>query len=95
MTHCRPSMLHDLGCPVLLLNGQYDQFRLGTKESYRRACPGARVEIIRRAEPPLANLDQPEGLRRGPAALRRFGAGPLIGGRMGRVTDLMTADAPS
>ena len=67
MTHCRPSMLHDLSCPVLLLNGQFDQFRLGTR-AYRRACPGARVEIIRRAGH-LANLDQPEAFA---DALLRF-----------------------
>jgi pimeloyl-ACP methyl ester carboxylesterase len=58
MTHCRPSMLHAVRCPVLLLNGQFDQFRVGSR-AYLRACPGARVEIVRRAGH-FANLDQPE-----------------------------------
>lgn len=57
MRLCRPSMLHGVRCPVLLLNGQYDQFRLGTRH-YVKACPQARVEVIRRAGH-LSNLDQP------------------------------------
>ncbi|NUR81162.1 MAG: alpha/beta hydrolase [Dermatophilaceae bacterium] len=67
MTHCRPSMLHGVRCPVLLLNGQFDQFRLGER-SFLRACPTARVEIIRRASH-LSNLDQPEAFA---DALLRF-----------------------
>ncbi len=58
MTHCRPSMLHGVDCPVLLLNGQFDQFRLGVR-AFVRACPHAEVRVIRRASH-LANLDQPE-----------------------------------
>lgn len=58
MATCRPSMLRDVTCPVLLLNGQYDQFRLGTKE-FLRTCPGAQTQLIRRASH-LSNLDQPE-----------------------------------
>ncbi len=58
MTHCRPSMLHAVHFPVLLLNGQFDQFRVGSR-AYLRACPSARVEIVRRASH-FANLDQPE-----------------------------------
>lgn len=69
MTHCRPSMLHGVRCPVLLLNGQYDQFRIGTR-AYLRACPTARVETIPRASH-LSNLDQPEAFA---AALLRFAA---------------------
>ena len=57
MEHCRPSMLQGVQCPVLLLNGQFDQFRIGTR-AFLRACPQARVEIIRRAGH-LSNLDQP------------------------------------
>lgn len=57
MTHCRPSMLAGVRCPILLLNGQYDQFRLGTKE-FLDACPRARVEVIPRASH-ISNLDQP------------------------------------
>ncbi len=67
MTHCRPTMLSSVSCPVLLLNGQFDQFRVGTR-AYLRACPQARVEIIRRAGH-LANLDQPEAFA---DALLRF-----------------------
>lgn len=67
MDTCRPSMLWGVTCPVLLLNGQYDQFRLGTKE-FLRACPTARVELIPRAGH-LSNLDQPEAFA---AALLRL-----------------------
>ncbi len=67
MRHCRPSMLSEVRCPVLLLNGQYDQFRLGTRH-YARACPQARVEVIRRASH-LSNLDQPAAFAE---ALLRF-----------------------
>ena len=58
MTHCRPAMLEPVHCPVLLLNGQFDQFRVGAK-AYLRACPSARAEVVRRASH-FANLDQPE-----------------------------------
>lgn len=58
MDGCRPAMLRDLGCPVLLLNGQWDQFRLGVR-SVLRVLPGARVQTIRGASH-LSNLDQPE-----------------------------------
>jgi len=67
MTHCRPSMLHAVRCPVLLLNGQFDQFRVGAR-AYLRACPGARAEIVGRASH-FANLDQPEAFAR---AVLRF-----------------------
>lgn len=62
MTHCRPSMLSGLTCPVLLLNGQFDQFRLGTR-AFVKACPQARVQIIPKATH-LACLDQPEAFAR-------------------------------
>ena len=58
MAHCRPAMLRGVHCPVLLLNGRFDQFRVGAR-AYLRACPGARVEIVPRASH-FANLDQPE-----------------------------------
>jgi pimeloyl-ACP methyl ester carboxylesterase len=67
MTRCRPSMLHGVRCPVLLLNGQFDQFRIGTR-AYLGACPTARVETVRRAGH-LSNLDQPEAFA---DALLRF-----------------------
>ena len=58
MDGCRPEMLRGLDCPVLLLNGQWDQFRLGVRDVLR-VLPRARVQIIPRASH-LANLDQPE-----------------------------------
>jgi pimeloyl-ACP methyl ester carboxylesterase len=67
MDTCRPSMLWGVTCPVLLLNGQYDQFRFGAKE-FLRACPGARVELIPHASH-LSNLDQPQAFA---DALLRF-----------------------
>lgn len=57
MAHCRPSMLAQVRYPVLLLNGQFDQFRIGAR-AFLRACPRARTEIVRRASH-LSNLDQP------------------------------------
>ncbi len=57
MTYCRPSMLAAVRCPVLLLNGQYDQFRVGAR-AFLRACPAARVEVLPKATH-LANLDRP------------------------------------
>lgn len=62
MEHCRPSMLWHVTCPVLILNGQYDQFRWGTKD-FLRACPQARVRIIPKASH-LACLDRPEAFAR-------------------------------
>ncbi|MDV3222822.1 alpha/beta hydrolase, partial [Intrasporangium sp.] len=67
MAHCRPSMLSGVQCPILLLNGQYDQFRLGTKV-FLKACPRARAELIPRASH-LSNLDQPRAFAE---ALLRF-----------------------
>jgi pimeloyl-ACP methyl ester carboxylesterase len=67
MDGCRPQMVGDLRCPVLLLNGQWDQFRLGVR-AFLRACPRAEVEVVPRASH-LANLDQPEAFT---AALLRF-----------------------
>jgi pimeloyl-ACP methyl ester carboxylesterase len=67
MDHCRPSMLEGVHCPVLLLNGQFDQLRIGAR-AYLRACPSAREQIVRRAGH-LAGLDQPEAFA---DALLRF-----------------------
>ncbi len=58
MARCRPSMLAGVHRPVLLLNGRFDQFRIGTR-AFVRACPTARVEVLPRAGH-LTNLDQPE-----------------------------------
>lgn len=57
ITQCRPSMLDGVDCPVLFLNGQFDQFRLGIRD-YLAHCPQGREEIVRRASH-LSNLDQP------------------------------------
>lgn len=57
MAHCRPSMLEHVHCPVLLLNGRFDQLRIGVR-AYLRSCPSARQEIIPGAGH-LTNLDQP------------------------------------
>ncbi|MDC5697894.1 alpha/beta hydrolase [Intrasporangium calvum] len=57
MRDCRPAMLSDMACPVLVLNGQYDQMRLGTKR-FLWGLPSVRVEVVPRASH-LANLDQP------------------------------------
>jgi pimeloyl-ACP methyl ester carboxylesterase len=67
MEHCRPSMLAGVRYPILVLNGQYDQFRLGTK-AFVRAVPTARVEVIPRASH-ISNLDQPQAFAE---ALVRF-----------------------
>lgn len=67
MTHCRPSMLAHLEAPVLLLNGQYDQFRLGYR-AFVRAGRDVRVELVPRASH-MAPLDQPGAFA---AALLRF-----------------------
>ena len=58
MLRCRADMLADVRCPVLLLNGQYDQFRLGERR-FRRACPAAEVEHLPGAGH-LANLSRPD-----------------------------------
>jgi pimeloyl-ACP methyl ester carboxylesterase len=57
MDGCRPAMLASLECPVLLLNGQYDQFRLGER-AFLRQCPQARVEVLAGATH-FVNLDRP------------------------------------
>lgn len=57
ITRCGPDMVRDVRCPVLFLNGQFDQFRLGVRD-FVAACPHAQVETIPRASH-LANLDQP------------------------------------
>ncbi len=58
MGGCRPESLRGLACPVLLLNGQWDQFRLGVR-GVLRVLPEARVTTIRGASH-LSNLDRPE-----------------------------------
>lgn len=69
MGSCRPSMLSGFTRPVLVLNGQYDQFRLREK-SFVRQIPGARLEIIRGAGH-LATFDRPRAFAE---AVLRFAA---------------------
>jgi pimeloyl-ACP methyl ester carboxylesterase len=72
MERCRPSMLAGTTCPVLVLNGQFDQFRFGAKRFVRvlhdAGLRDVRVEVIPRASH-ISNLDQPEAFA---AALLRF-----------------------
>ena len=74
MARCRLEMLSGVTCPVLLLNGQFDQFRFGSRR-FVQACPQAHVEIVPRAGH-LSNLDQPEAFA---AAVVRF-ADSVVGG---------------
>ncbi|MDI2099267.1 alpha/beta fold hydrolase [Ruicaihuangia caeni] len=67
MERCRPSMLWAVECPVLLLNGRFDQFRVGVRD-YLRACIDGRAETIPRAGH-FSNLDRPEAFA---AAVMRF-----------------------
>ena len=69
MERCRPSMLAQVGCPVLVLNGQWDQFRLGVRQVLR-VLPDAEVAVVPRASH-LANLDQPQAFA---DAVLRFAA---------------------
>jgi pimeloyl-ACP methyl ester carboxylesterase len=48
MADCRPSMLAHVGCPVLLVNGQFDQLGVHARR-YRAACRDARVVTVPRA----------------------------------------------
>ncbi|MDN5892940.1 MAG: alpha/beta hydrolase [Nocardioides sp.] len=63
---CRPDMLAEVPCPVLFLNGQFDQFRFGVRD-FLAQCPQAQVQILPRASH-LANLDRPRAF--GDALLR-------------------------
>lgn len=67
MDHCRPQLLDAVSCPVLVLNGRWDQFRIGTR-AFVGARPGIRVQTIPGASH-LAPLDQPG---RFAAAVRQF-----------------------
>ena len=50
MTHCRPSMLAEVTAPVLLLNGQLDQLRVGVRHfrSAARSAPWVHVVTVPR-----------------------------------------------
>ena len=57
MTHCGSHQLRRFPAPVVIVNGRFDQFRLGTRE-FRRAIPRSEVRVIGRAGH-LSCLDQP------------------------------------
>ncbi len=58
MEECGPALLRDVGCPVLLVNGQLDQMRLHVHR-YAAAAPAARVVTVPRATH-LMPLTHPE-----------------------------------
>lgn len=58
MEHCPPSLMLGIQCPILLLNGQYDQMRVNEKQ-YLALNPLARLEIIACATH-LAPITHPE-----------------------------------
>ena len=57
MTRCRPAMLHEVTCPVLVTGGQYDQLAVQARR-FARAAPRGRVELVPGAGH-LVGLDQP------------------------------------
>lgn len=60
MDECGPDLLHDVDCPVVLVNGQLDQMRLHVRR-YAAAAGGARVVTVPRATH-LMPLTHPERL---------------------------------
>lgn len=60
MEHCGPSLLQGVGCPVHLVNGQYDQMRLDVAR-YAAACADPHVITIPRATH-FAPLTHPEAV---------------------------------
>ncbi|MDO5728224.1 MAG: alpha/beta hydrolase [Actinomycetaceae bacterium] len=48
MEQCPPSLMLGIQCPILLLNGQFDQMRVNERQ-YLVLNPGAHLEIIPRA----------------------------------------------
>ncbi len=48
ITDCRPELLTAVECPVLLLNGQFDQLRVHARR-YAAQTPRARVQTVARA----------------------------------------------
>lgn len=77
MDECGPDLLHDVDCPVVLVNGQLDQMRLHARR-YAAAAGGARVVTVPRATH-LMPLTHPEQLARIllDITVLRAGPGPL------------------
>jgi pimeloyl-ACP methyl ester carboxylesterase len=48
MAECRPEMLREVACPVLLVNGQFDQLGIHARR-FAGACHDARVVVVPRA----------------------------------------------
>lgn len=70
LDECRVSLLEQAGCPVTLVNGQFDQMRIHVGRFIRAAGPGTRVVTVPRATH-LLPLTHPERL----AAVLREAAG--------------------
>ncbi|TQM97550.1 pimeloyl-ACP methyl ester carboxylesterase [Ornithinimicrobium humiphilum] len=62
MDACGPDLLRDVTCPVVLVNGQYDQMRLHVRQ-FAAAAPRATVVTVPRATH-LLPLTHPEELAR-------------------------------
>lgn len=77
MDECGPDLLHDVGCPVVLVNGQLDQMRLHVRR-YASAAGGATVLTVPRATH-LLPLTHPEALAEilRQVTLHRGDPGPL------------------
>lgn len=58
MQRCGPHLLREVGCPVLVAGGVFDQLMVDAQR-YARAAPRGRVHRVPRAGH-LAGLDQPE-----------------------------------
>jgi len=57
MSRCRPAMLRQVQCPVLVTGGQFDQLVMQAR-LFARAAPRGRVELVPRAGH-LVGFDQP------------------------------------
>ena len=57
MSRCRPAMLREVTCPVLVTGGQFDQLAVQARR-FARAAPHGRVELVPGAGH-LVGLDQP------------------------------------
>lgn len=80
MDECRPALLAEVACPVVLVNGQLDQMRLHVRR-YARACRQVRVVTVPRATHllPLTHPEQLAGVLREELAGLRGGPRVLPG----------------
>ena len=77
MADCPPRVLRGVTCPVLFVNGQFDQMRIDERR-YRRLVPGAELAIVPRASH-LAPLTHPDVV----AGILSRWAAPLVRDRRG------------